>query len=380
MAKSHDEAYVIPVNREVFMTGRDYFLRVQAQTPTRYWINNPSREQADVAIECGAAGCTLNPSYTEKMLSNDKERPLILKRIDELIDSESDDTIVLEKLQSELVCGIAEKFLPIYESSGAEQGFVSIQGDPYNEKANNIISYGKKNAAKYPNITPKVPVVPEGLTAIGELIASGISVNSTEIFAIDQFISVAELYVKITKGMKNKPTLFYSHIAGIFDEYLIKYIKENAVSISPDTVWQAGCTVAKKMEAMRIERRYPVRMISGGARGLQHFTEIVGAQAQVTINWAGASDALLDENPAVVQRFLRPTPQSVIDELVEKLPDFKKAWLINGLSADEYEHFGPVQLFWSSFAASWKAVLDIITQRRLASASPIRAFSAPGGA
>lgn len=346
------------------MTGNDYFIRVQTQTPTRYWINNPSRKQADMAIACGAVGCTLNPGYMAKMLDDEEESPFIMNRIDELVKDEGDDRTVVEILQSELVCGIAKKFLPIYESSGAEQGFVSIQGDPFNETAERIISYGKYNAAQCPNITPKVPVVPEGIQAIGELLASGISINSTEIFTLSQFVDVGELYLKVTKGMKNKPTLFYSHIAGIFDEYLTAYVKENAVPISPDAVWQAGGAVAKKIEALRIDRRYPLRMISGGARGLQHFTELVGAQAQVTINWGGASDALLEQDPPVVQRFLRPTPESVIDELCAKLPDFKKAWLIGGLPPEDYEHYGPVRLFWRSFADSWRRVLDTIAARR----------------
>ena len=35
-----------------------YFHRVHAQTPTRFWINNVTREQAHLAIEAGAVGCT----------------------------------------------------------------------------------------------------------------------------------------------------------------------------------------------------------------------------------------------------------------------------------------------------------------------------------
>ena len=346
------------------MINNGYFHRVQAQTPTRYWINNPSKEQADKAIECGAVGCTLNPGYMAKMLGDAKEGPFVLSRINDLVKTVDDDDLVAEKLQSELVCGIAAKFLPIYEQSDHKEGFVSIQGNPFFEKTGKIVDYGKHNAALSPNITPKVPVVPEGIEAIGELLAAGISINSTEIFAVGQFVDVAEMYLKATKGMKNKPTLFYSHIAGIFDEYLGNYIRDNNVDISPDTAWQAGCTVAKKMEAMRIERRYPLKMISGGARGLQHFTEIVGAEAQVTINWDGASDALLEQNPPVVQRFLRPTPQSVIDELCVKLPDFKKAWLPDGLPPEEYEHFGPVHLFWTAFANGWETVRKAIAERR----------------
>ncbi len=49
---------------------KPYFIRVTEQSPTMFWINNPTRTQADIAMEQGALGCTNNPSYTQKMLDN----------------------------------------------------------------------------------------------------------------------------------------------------------------------------------------------------------------------------------------------------------------------------------------------------------------------
>lgn len=40
------------------MSTNDYFHRLNAQTPTRMWINNVTRRQARMAIEAGATGCT----------------------------------------------------------------------------------------------------------------------------------------------------------------------------------------------------------------------------------------------------------------------------------------------------------------------------------
>ena len=39
----------------------DYFKRVAAQTPTKFWINNATRTQAQMAIDAGAVGSTQNP-------------------------------------------------------------------------------------------------------------------------------------------------------------------------------------------------------------------------------------------------------------------------------------------------------------------------------
>ena len=62
-----------------------YFIRVSRQTPTKFWINNPSREQAGLAIAHGAAGCTCNPSYTQKMVDSPEEREYALRLLDESI-------------------------------------------------------------------------------------------------------------------------------------------------------------------------------------------------------------------------------------------------------------------------------------------------------
>jgi len=49
---------------------------------------------------------------------------------------------------------------------------------------------------------------------------------------------------------------------------------------------------------------------------------------------------------------------------MEKLPDFRVGYLDDGLSVEEFEHFGPVLLFRSSFVKSWKRVIEIAGQRR----------------
>ena len=67
---------------------------------------------------------------------------------------------------------------------------------------------------------------------------------------------------------------------------------------------------------------------------------------------------------SVVYLLLQPVPEKVIDELLEKLPDFKRGYLEDGLSVDEFAEFGPVQLFRSVFLKSWHSVLDMVKERR----------------
>ena len=78
--------------REEQMAEAGYFHRVHAQTPTRFWINNPTRDEADRAIAEGAVGCTCNPSYCQKMIDHPSEGDYSRPLLDEAVrESASDD-------------------------------------------------------------------------------------------------------------------------------------------------------------------------------------------------------------------------------------------------------------------------------------------------
>ena len=136
------------------------------------------------------------------------------------------------------------------------------------------------------------------------------------------------------------------------------------MDISPDVLHQAGLAVARKLYMLMKERNYPGVFVGGGARGLHHFTEMVGGDVVVTINWVGTAYDLIEQDPPVISRLFNPVEQRVIDELMEKLPDFRRGYLEDGLTVDEYHHFGPVQLFRSSFLKSWNRVLALADERR----------------
>ena len=52
----------------------DYFRRLASETPTEFWINNPTPEQARQALEIGAVGATTNPTYPALLLRVDERR------------------------------------------------------------------------------------------------------------------------------------------------------------------------------------------------------------------------------------------------------------------------------------------------------------------
>ncbi len=342
-----------------------YFIRVAKQTPTEFWINNPTRDQADLAIANGATGCTNNPSYSQKMVDHPIEGAYALRLLDEAIHELASDDESIAIFQRKLVKPISDRFLPIFRKSNEQQGYVSIQGDPIREDDPDVvIREALENRKLSPNICCKIPTTHSGLVAMEYLVGKDVPLNATEIFGIKQATVLMDTYEKASRKTGKHPKVFLSHIAGIYDDHLKKVVESQKIDISRDVLWQAGLAVARKMYRMMEERGMPGTFIAGGARGLHHFTEMVGGKVCCTINWEGTADKLIEQDPPVVYRLFNPVPQKVIDELMEKLPDFKRGYLDDGLEVEEFEGFGPVQLFRSQFTGSWKRVLDLIKERR----------------
>ncbi len=342
-----------------------YFQRVAALTPTKFWINNPTLEQATWAIANGAVGCTNNPSYAQKMMDHPDDGARASQLLDQVVAETGDDAKAVIVHQARLVGPIAETFLPLWRQSGGQHGFVSIQGDPINdEDPDLIVSEALENREVSPNIACKIPTTAAGIAAMEKLVPLDVALNATEIFAVAQMTVLCDLYEKLAAESGKRPMIYMSHIAGIYDDYLRNYVAEHDIDINPDVLWQAGLAVARKVYGIMMERGYSAVFVGGGARGLHHFTEMVGGDVCITINWEGTADILIDQDPPVVERLFNPVADYVIDELSEKLPDFRRGYEDNGLTVDEFDDFGPVQLFRSSFVKSWTRMLKEVADRR----------------
>ena len=342
----------------------DYFKRVSSQTATNFWVNNVTAEQAKLGIEAGAVGATQNPAYLSKVFTKSTDAQVVDEMLAEIIRTEADDSEALARLQSMQVNRIAEIFLPVYKKSNGQEGFVSIQADPFRENTEDILRYAHMHREKYPNIICKIPVVKEALPALEQLIREHVPVLATEVMSLDQALVFNDIVEKVYADDPTIAPVYMAHIAGIFDEELQANVKDENIDVSADALWQAGISVAKKIKKTFDAKQSKIKFMDGGARGLHHFTEMVGVDGYVTINWKGTADVLLEENPVVIDRFCAPVSPTVIDELLDKLPNFRKAYVHKSLKVEEFESFPPVVRFRTSFEKGWKAGLEYIKEFR----------------
>ena len=342
----------------------DYFYRVRALTPTKMWINNVTRQEAQLAIDAGAVGCTQNPSYSWKMLNHPEEKDYALQILDDCIKEIEDDNQVVCQFQRKLITGIAAIFMHVYERTNGEHGYVSIQGDPIHEEDPNvIIDEARLNRAISPNMMIKIPATDAGLKAMDVLIAENTPLNATEVMGVSQYIDLCDMYHRIIQETKTKPVMYVSLITGIYDEWLHKEIEKQKIDINPDILYQAGMVIAKKVLQLRSDRGYQLGFIGGGVRGLQHFTEMVGGDVCITMNYRGHADKLLELDLPVVSRLFNPVQPQVLDELL-KVPEFRQAYMNDGLQVHEYGEYGPVEYFRSMFVSAWNNVLALVKERR----------------
>ena len=339
-----------------------YFHRLHQETPTRLWINNPTLEEADLAIAAGAISCTTNPAYSARIVKMEPERAA--RSIDAAIKESPNDQRAADIAQQRIVKEIMEKFLPLYNQAPGQQGLVSIQGNPHlDEDPAHIVDEAMRFRKIAPNFITKIPCTAAGLKAFEHLIPENMPIIATEVFAMAQAIAVCELYQRVSQQCGKHPPFYVTHISGIFDECLAKTAEREGIKVSPEALAQAGCILARKQYAMMRRRGYNITLLGGGARGTHHFSEMVGGALHVTINWSTA-DEIIKANPPLTSRIKAPAPQAIVDELCEKLPDFRAAYRDDGLSIEEFGQFAPLQFFRNMFVKGWDTLADTVREHR----------------
>ena len=339
-----------------------YFARLQTETPTRVWVNNPTIDEVGLAIEQGAVGCTTNPAYGGNLLKRAPEQ--ILPIITASVRQVDDDAAAADLVQQRLVARLVDRFRPLFDATDGRFGYVSIQGAPeFDTDAAHILEEGRAGRAIGPNAAPKIPATAPGLEAFEVLVAEGTPIIVTEVFSLAQLVDTCERYLAVTARTGVRPRFFMSPISGIFGDHLRKVAAERGSAARPEDMERVGVALARACHALVRERDYPVVLLIGGARIPFDLTGLVGAEMCATINWSTFAEVLAD--PAPFERgYDVPIEPAVLERLSAEFDDVRRAFAIDGLAIEEFEDFGPVQHFRGLFLDGWRAVSAAIGRER----------------
>jgi len=145
----------------------------------------------------GLRGVTSNPSIFEHAIGNSDEYDDAIRHMLKEHDRSAND--IFEALAVEDIQKATDVLRPVFEATHGADGFVSIEVSPYLAmETDATIAEAKKlwRAVDRKNVMIKVPGTPQGLPAIRELIAEGINVNITLLFAQSVYEDVVEAYLK----------------------------------------------------------------------------------------------------------------------------------------------------------------------------------------
>ncbi|GAA5163286.1 transaldolase [Ornithinimicrobium tianjinense] len=144
-------------------------------------------------IERGVLGVTTNPTIFATALS---EGEAYSEQIATLVGSSVDEAVFA--LTTADVRDACDAFAPVFEATGGVDGRVSIEVDPrLSADSEATVEMAKRLWAEIdrPNLLVKIPATVEGLPAISQTIAEGISVNVTLIFSLDRYRGVMNAYL-----------------------------------------------------------------------------------------------------------------------------------------------------------------------------------------
>jgi transaldolase len=339
---------------------QDYFHQLARKTPTRMWVNNPSLDDAQAAIDAGAWACTTNPTYASKVLAWAPE--FGTRVVAEAAAETEDDQLAADLIQRRCLARILPVFESLYTGGPDGRGLVSVQGNPHRDRdAAAIVDEAMAYRKLGPNVIAKIPATQAGLNALEQVLLAGMPAIATEVMSLSQVRACVEVEQRVREQSETCPCYCITHITGIYDEYLAATVGDETVPQS--LLADAGWMVARRQRALMDEMGSTAIMLGGGARSLRHFTDMVGARMHITINWS-TGEELMATQDSVVERFQKPIVEEDARELAALVPDFRKAWEADGLAVEEFEEFGPVEYFRDMFVAGWDKLVRAVNEAR----------------
>jgi transaldolase/glucose-6-phosphate isomerase len=156
--------------------------------------------------EDGIRGVTANPAIFEKAIVESDEYDDELGR---LIEAGRTPMEIYETLAMGDVRAGCDVLRPLFDRLGGKDGFVSLEVSPFIARDTRATVEEAKRfwkAVDRPNLFIKIPANPEGIPAIREATAAGISVNITLIFSNTVYQQVIDAYMagledRLAKGL-----------------------------------------------------------------------------------------------------------------------------------------------------------------------------------
>jgi transaldolase len=335
-------------------------------TPTMLWNDSADVDELKYAIDNGAVGATCNPVIALGILK--KEIGLWRPRIQELmreLQGATEDQIGW-RLVEEMSVRAARLLEPVFAEHAGRNGRLSIQTDPrlYRDPAA-IVENAKRFGALATNMIVKIPATRAGIVAIEAATYLGLTINATVCFTLPQCVAVAEA---VERGLRRRegdgkdiasmgPVC--TIMVGRLDDWLKVCLDRRDISVDPGILEWAGVAVFKKTYGIFRSRGYRLRLLAAAYRNHMHWSEIIGADAVVSppSAWQRRFNA---SDIEVKPRIADPVDAKVVEQLLSKFTDFRRAYMEDGMTIDEFDSYPPTVRTLLQFISACADLADLV--------------------
>jgi len=335
---------------------------------TKLWLDSIDPDLIRANRTAGATGATSNPIIVADLLATGR----FDKDIEIMVRQGLDDNRIAWLMTDKLVRDAQRVFMPVWEKTRGNDGYVSFEVDPLLEdpaanlsqadRVSQYIRLGCEWAAGHRNRMIKVPATPGGLAALEELVAAGVTVNVTLIFTSRQYWLAREAVWRGAQRRKNLDA--FKSVYSIFVSRLDVYTEKAVPQLSPAAQGMVGILNAKRIWAENqlywAERPTPLAQeivfaSTGTKKPSDPPWKYVGAFAgsDIETNPPATNEAVAQSDRVFTRQVDQLPPESIIAE-IDRLVDMEK---LEATLMDEGI---------AKFANPQKALLALVAKKRAA--------------
>ncbi len=287
------------------------------------------------------------------------------------------DQQIAWQLTDQLVRDAQAVFLPVWEQTRGNDGYVSFEVDPlledtelnlpHRQRVSQYIELGQRWSAGHKNRLIKVPATPAGVDALERLAAAGVKLNVTLIFTARQYRAARDA---IWRGAQSRANLDnFKSVYSIFVSRINVYTEKAVPQLSPAAQGVVGILNAQRLwsenQAFWAERPTPLdQEIVFASTGTKKpgeppwkYVEAL-AGSDIETNPPATNDAVAHSGLSFTRRVDVLPPEAVVQE-IDRLVDMGR--LEATLMAEGI----------AKFAQPQRALLARIAEKRLAPAAPV---------
>lgn len=338
-----------------------------ARTPTVLWNDSANPVELKESISFGAVGATCNPVIALACIKADAPRWNERIRAIARENPTMGESGIGWKVVEEVSLDAAKLLEPAFEKYQGINGRLSMQTDPrLHRDAEALVDQAEHFAGLATNIVVKIPATKTGIEAIEEATYRGVSMNVTVSFTVAQAVQAGEAIERglVRREAEGKSVQQMGPVVtimvGRLDDWLKTCYSRDGLCFDPGYLEWAGVAAMKKAYGIFTERRLRARLLAAAYRNALQWTEFVGGEVVLSppFSWQQRF-----QNSGIIPepRMDIPVERTVIDTMYDQMPEFRRAYDVDGMTVQEFDDFGATRTTLRQFLAA-DADLDALVR------------------